>query len=168
MSDSVTAWTVTPPGCSVHGTSRARILQWVVISSSRGLSTYPVPNSIFYKGLFTITATLGDKCFCVCVSPSVVSDSLPPHGLGPTRLLCPWDSPGKNPGVGCHLLLQGIFPTQASLFPLCIEIILDSLSCPLRTVPRACKEITTSFRLSTMESTICSFTQHDILDLLPY
>ena len=30
------------------------------------------------------------------------------------RLLCPWDSPGKNTGVGCHTLLQGIFPTQGS------------------------------------------------------
>ena len=30
----------------------------------------------------------------------------------PTRLLCPWDLPGKNTGVGCHFLLQGIFPTQ--------------------------------------------------------
>ena len=30
----------------------------------------------------------------------------------PTRLLCPWDSQGKNTGVGCHALLQGIFPTQ--------------------------------------------------------
>ena len=39
---------------------------------------------------------------------SVVSDSLRPHGW----LLCPWESPGKNSGVGCHFLLQGIFPTQ--------------------------------------------------------
>ena len=31
-----------------------------------------------------------------------------------TRLLCPWNSPGKNTGVGCHSLLQGIFPTQGS------------------------------------------------------
>ena len=45
---------------------------------------------------------------------SVVSDSLRPHGLLPTRLLRPWDSPGKNTGVGCHFLLQGIFPTQGS------------------------------------------------------
>ena len=30
------------------------------------------------------------------------------------RLLCPWDSPGKNTGVGCHFLLQGIFLTQGS------------------------------------------------------
>ena len=41
-----------------------------------------------------------------------MSDSLWPDGLYPTRLLCPWDAPGKNPGVGCHSLLQGIFPTQ--------------------------------------------------------
>ena len=43
---------------------------------------------------------------------SVVSDSLRPRGLQPTRLLRPWDSPGKNTGVGCHFLLQGIFPIQ--------------------------------------------------------
>ena len=45
-------------------------------------------------------------------SRSVVSDSLRPHGLQPTRLFRLWDSPGKNTGVGCHFLLQGIFPTQ--------------------------------------------------------
>ena len=37
-----------------------------------------------------------------------------PHGLKPSRLICPWDSPGKNTGVGCHFLLQGIFLTQGS------------------------------------------------------
>ena len=47
-------------------------------------------------------------------SRSVVSDSLWPHGLQPTRLLCPWDFPRKNTGVGCHFLLQGIFLTQGS------------------------------------------------------
>ena len=41
-----------------------------------------------------------------------MSNSLQPHGLQPTRLLCPWDSPGKNTGVGCHALLQGVFLTQ--------------------------------------------------------
>ena len=35
-----------------------------------------------------------------------MSDSVRPHGLQPTRLLRPWDSPGKNTGVGCHCLLQ--------------------------------------------------------------
>ena len=43
---------------------------------------------------------------CCCQVASVVSDSVRPHGLQPTRLLCPWDSPGKNTGVGCHFLLQ--------------------------------------------------------------
>ena len=38
---------------------------------------------------------------CVCVSCSVMSDSLWPHGLQPTRLLCSWDSPGKNTGLPC-------------------------------------------------------------------
>ena len=47
-------------------------------------------------------------------SCSVVSDSLRPHGLQPTRLLCPWDFPGKNTRAGCHFLLQGIFPTRGS------------------------------------------------------
>ena len=37
---------------------------------------------------------------------SVVSDSSWPHGLKPTRLLCPWDFPGKSTGVGCHCLLR--------------------------------------------------------------
>ena len=42
--------------------------------------------------------------------------SCPPLGdpTDPTRLLCPWDSPGKKTGVGCHALLQGILPTQES------------------------------------------------------
>ena len=47
----------------------------------------------------------------VCLSLSL-SDSLQPHGLQSTRFLCPWNSPGKNTGVGCHVLLQGIFPIQ--------------------------------------------------------
>ena len=35
-----------------------------------------------------------------------------PCGLWPARLLCPWDFPGQNTGVGCHFLLRGLFPTQ--------------------------------------------------------
>ena len=45
---------------------------------------------------------------------SVMSNSWQPHGLQSARLLCPWDSPGKNTRVGCHALLQGIFPSQGS------------------------------------------------------
>ena len=44
-------------------------------------------------------------------SRSVVSNSSWPHGLQPTRLLCPWDFPGKSTGVGCHFLLhRGVQP----------------------------------------------------------
>ena len=46
------------------------------------------------------------------VSCSVVSNSLRPHGQWLTRLLCPWNSPGKSTGVGSHSFLQGIFLTR--------------------------------------------------------
>ena len=49
-----------------------------------------------------------------CLVDSVVFDSVRPHRLQPARLFCPWDSLGKNIGVGCHALLQGIFLTQGS------------------------------------------------------
>ena len=45
-------------------------------------------------------------CCCCCKVSSVVSDSVRPHRWQHTRLCCPWDSPGKNAGVGCHFLLQ--------------------------------------------------------------
>ena len=62
--------------------------------------------------------TLGDWLGCYRVSnrvnESVSCLTLQPHRLQPAWLLCPWDSPGKNTGVGCHALLQGIFPTWGS------------------------------------------------------
>ena len=61
-------------------------------------STYVLPHH---------TAVISTSvCMCACQVSSVVSDTLRPHGLQPTRLLCPWDSPGKNTGVGCPALLQ--------------------------------------------------------------
>ena len=53
-------------------------------------------------------------CCCCCKVASVVSDSVLPHRRQPTRLPRPWDSSGKNTGVGSLSLLQGIFPTQGS------------------------------------------------------
>ena len=50
------------------------------------------------------------------VSHLAVSISLWLHRLELARPLCPWDSPGKNTGVGCHFLLQGIFLTQQSIW----------------------------------------------------
>ena len=47
-------------------------------------------------------------CVHACLILSVVSDCLQPYGPWPAWLLCPWDSPGKNTGVGCHFLPQAI------------------------------------------------------------
>ena len=56
---------------------------------------------------------------CMSSADSVTSNSLWPHGLQLARLPCPWNSPGKNSGVRCYFLLQGIFPTQGSNLCLC-------------------------------------------------
>ena len=56
-------------------------------------------------------------CFISCMHvliASVVLDSLQPYEPQPARLLSPWDTPGKNIGVGCHALIQGIFLAQGS------------------------------------------------------
>ena len=72
--------------------------------------------------------------FSTCASPlkALVAQSgltLRPQGLEPTRILCPWNSPGKNTGAGCHSLLKGLFPTQGlSLGPLPCRQILYRLS----------------------------------------
>ena len=67
-----------PTGSPVRGILQARTLEWVAISFSSAWKW----------------------------SRSVMSDSSQPHGLQPTRLLRPWDFPGKSTGVGCHRLLR--------------------------------------------------------------
>jgi len=71
-----------PPGSAVPGILQARTLEWVAISFSNA-----------WSGKWKW-------------SRSVVSDSERPHGLQPTKLLRPWDFPGKRTGVGCHRLLR--------------------------------------------------------------
>ena len=71
-----------PPSSSVPGILQARTLEWVAISFS---------NAWKWKW-----------------SRSVLSDSSWPHGLQPTRLLCPWDFPGKSTGAGCQCLLHNM------------------------------------------------------------
>ena len=58
-----------------------------------------------------------------------VASVMQPQGLQPTRRPCPWDSPGGNTGVGCHALLQGIFPTRGlnSCLPASPALQADSL-----------------------------------------
>jgi len=60
-----------------------------------------------------------------------VSDSVQPHRWQPTRLLCPWDSPGKNTGVGCHFLLQCMkVKSQSEVAQLC-PTLSDPMDCSL-------------------------------------
>ena len=65
-----------------------------------------MPISLFYWSLSYMVISGIEVCCCCCCIASVVSDSVRPHRQQPTRLPCPWDSPGKNTGVGCHFLLQ--------------------------------------------------------------
>ena len=51
---------------------------------------------------------------CCCLVTKSCPTFLRPHELQLTKLLCPWDFPVNNTGVGCHFLLHGIFPTQGS------------------------------------------------------
>ena len=74
-----------------------------------------------------LAALRNTMCLTCVLVASVVSNSFPPCELQPARLLCPWDSPGKNTGVGCHSLLQGIFPAQG-LNPGSPELHADSLA----------------------------------------
>ena len=63
-------------------------------------------------GLQGVSRSQEEGSCCLVVSSRF---TLRRHGLYPARLLCLWDSPGKNTGVGCHALLQRIFPTQESI-----------------------------------------------------
>ena len=75
-----------------------------------------VSEGLLYSLLVTsvwnsVTCNWCSVCVCVCVcvrvrAHLVMSDSVRPHRPQPTRPLRPWDSPGKNTGVGCHFLLQ--------------------------------------------------------------
>ena len=68
-------------------------------------------------------------CCCCCQVASVVSDSVRPHRQQPTRLPRPWDSPGKNTGVGCHFLLQCMkVKSEREVAQLCLTLS-DPMDC---------------------------------------
>ena len=60
-----------------------------------------------------------------------MSDSVQPHGLQPTRFLRPWDSPGKNTGVGCHFLFQGMKVESESEVAQSCPTLSDPMDCSL-------------------------------------
>ena len=96
-------------------------LNWLTEGEDRGGTPRTTPNAIgqkenrshdhirIQKSWLKGSAKFDRFCVCVCL---IMSNSSWPHELWPTRLLCPWDFPGKNTGAGCHFLLQGIFLTQ--------------------------------------------------------
>ena len=94
-----------PLGSSLHGILQAGILERVAMPSSRR-SSQPRDRthvSCVAGGFFT-TESLGKPRYTMkseseSVSHSVMPNSLRPHGLQPTRLLCPWDFPGKSTGM---------------------------------------------------------------------
>ena len=60
-----------------------------------------------------------------------MSDSVRPHRRQPTRLLCLWDSPGKNIGVGCHFLLQCMkVKSESEVAQSCLTLS-DTMDCSL-------------------------------------
>ena len=69
-------------------------------------------------------------CYC-CYVASVVSDSVRPHRRKPTRLPRPWDSPGKNTGVGCHFLLQCMKAKSGSEVAQSCTTLHDPMDCSL-------------------------------------
>ena len=60
-----------------------------------------------------------------------MSDSVRPNRRWPTRLLCPWDSPGKKTGVGCHFLLQCMKGKSESKVPQSCPTLRDPMVCSL-------------------------------------
>ena len=103
------------PDSSIHGIFQARELEWGAIAFSI-FTLYSILLCTLRD--FTLTTTPCDYCchfidenlMFKCVSCSVVTDSLWPHGLQPSRLLCPWNFPGKNTGVGKPFPTPGDLP----------------------------------------------------------
>ena len=125
------AWWVTSVPCGFGWTSagmmgtvgRLSVLSWRKLFQAESHRGRRVPNHR-RKATASVCSHFLSLC-CLLFSRSVVSDSVRPRGLQPSRLLCPWDSPGKNTGGGCHCLLQGIFPHPRLLHLLCWQVVLD-------------------------------------------
>ena len=99
-------------------------------SQCSGFSTELIGSGVVAHRLSCPVAHLCSlHCCCCCEGTSVVSDSVRPHRRQPTRLLCPWDSPGKNTGVGCHFPLQCMkVKSESEVAQLC-PTLLDPMDC---------------------------------------
>ena len=98
----------------------------------------PTPTASFWRqesdqlhSVSPILSTIPETECCCCWITSVVSDSVQPHRWQPTRLPRPWDSPGKNTGVGCHFLLQCMkVKSESEVAQLCLTL-KDPMDCSL-------------------------------------
>ena len=86
-------------------------------ASTRSLTPSPASTGGTYRLLWPLShpalaSPFSPLLYMCAVAPVGHIQFFATCGLQPTRLLCPWDSPGKNAGIGCHVLLQGIFLTQ--------------------------------------------------------
>ena len=82
-----------------------KFMNWFLFTSHLLIIVYACGN-FFFMAIVFLSVIFSCQAIHV-LSCSVVSDSLWPHGLWPARVLCPWDSPAKNTGVGCHALSRG-------------------------------------------------------------
>ena len=92
------------------------------------LHFYPVNK--FFSTIFLDSIYMCCCCCCCCVT-SIVSNSVRPHRRQPTRLLHPWDSPGKNTGVGWHFLLQCMKVKSESEVAQSCPTLSDAMDCSL-------------------------------------
>ena len=81
------------------------------------------------KSCTTLCDPMDCCCCCCCQVASVMSDSVRPHRRQPTRLPRPWDSPGKNAGVGCHCLLQCVKVKSESEVAQSCQTLSDPMDC---------------------------------------
>ena len=98
-----------PPGTSAHGISRQEYSSWLPFPSPGGLPDLriePRSPALQTDSLPFEPPGMPLPLFDCCYVASVVFESVRPHRWQPTRLLCSWDSPGKNTRVGFHFLLQ--------------------------------------------------------------
>ena len=104
----VTPWTVAHQTPLSMGFSRQEYWSYPGYLPDPGIKpASPVSTALQVDSLLLSHQGNPWMCHCCCCSvTSVVSDSVRPHRRQHTRLPCPWDSPGKNTGVGCHFLLQ--------------------------------------------------------------
>ena len=108
---------------------------WIILKppastpSSSWENCLPQNQSLVPKRLGT--TDLLNFCCCCCWVTSVVSDSVRPHRRQPIRHPRPWDSPGKNTGVGCHFPLQCMKVKSESEVTQSCPTLSDAMDCSL-------------------------------------